>query len=253
MHDPGVAGAEVEGDDHLVLGKFGRNDEVPVDVVAVRRHLEGLAHRENQIRLRTTTARHVLDDIAQIVRRDPRAQPADGGEPIVDSAPVDDPVGGGDHERLRCHPRTETQGQITGAVQNDGKLDAEVVDELRALPPTDVGIRQHTVERHATRLTCRRHPNNATYTRSPIRIGQLFFLYVDAPLSPSHEPHRALRVKQPPVTIAQAARGYRPDEPDTSLTPAILSERAILDTRMEIAPPTLNRPGRRTRDRRKGW
>ena len=27
-------------------------------------------------------------------------------------------------------------------------------------------------------LTCRRHPNNATYTRSPIRIGRLFFLYV---------------------------------------------------------------------------
>ena len=27
-------------------------------------------------------------------------------------------------------------------------------------------------------LTCRRHPDNATYTRSPIRIGQLFFLYV---------------------------------------------------------------------------
>ena len=29
-------------------------------------------------------------------------------------------------------------------------------------------------------LTCRRHPNNATYTRSPIRIGRLFFLYVEA-------------------------------------------------------------------------
>ena len=30
-------------------------------------------------------------------------------------------------------------------------------------------------------LTCRRHPNNATYTRSPIRIGRLFFLYVELP------------------------------------------------------------------------
>ena len=27
-------------------------------------------------------------------------------------------------------------------------------------------------------MTYRRHPNNATYTRSPIRIGRLFFLYV---------------------------------------------------------------------------
>ena len=43
-------------------------------------------------------------------------------------------------------------GQIAGAVHDDGELDAEVVDEVHALPPTDVGIRQYAVERHAARL-----------------------------------------------------------------------------------------------------
>ena len=39
--------------------------------------------------------------------------------------------------------------------------------------------RRRTTDNKYQPLTCRRHPNNATYTRSPIRIGRLFFLYVE--------------------------------------------------------------------------
>ena len=45
-------------------------------------------------------------------------------------------------------------------------------------------------------LTCRRHPNNATYTRSPIRIGRLCFLYVstsEASISYGGRPARRAR------------------------------------------------------------
>ena len=44
---------------------------------------------------------------------------------------------------------------------------------------TSLPRRRETGNKHQP-LTCRRHPDNATYTRSPIRIGRLFFLYVEA-------------------------------------------------------------------------
>ena len=96
--------------------------------------------------------RHRGHDSLQVVRGDPRAQLAHGGEAIVDAAPVDDPVAGRDHEGLRGHTGAETQGQIAGAVQNDGERDSEVVHEVRARLPRDGGVRQDSVERHAARL-----------------------------------------------------------------------------------------------------
>ena len=91
-------------------------------------------------------------DVLQVVRRDSRAQPAHGGEAIVDPAPVDDPVAGRDHEGLRHHAGAETQGQIAGAVQNDRERDPEFVHKICACLPRDAGVREDAVERHAILL-----------------------------------------------------------------------------------------------------
>ena len=96
--------------------------------------------------------RHRLHRLAQIVRADAGAQSAHRGKAIVYPTPVDEAVGGGDDEGLRSYPRTEAPGQVTAAVQDDGKLDAEVVHEFRAFPPRDVGVREHSVELDAVRL-----------------------------------------------------------------------------------------------------
>ena len=72
MHHLGVAGAEFERGDDLVLAEARGNDEVAVDVLAARRHREGLGHPQHQVRLteaplgvRTERDRHGVVGIAQ--------------------------------------------------------------------------------------------------------------------------------------------------------------------------------------------
>ena len=62
-------------------------------------------------------------------------------------------------------------------------------------------------------LTCRRHPDNATYTRSPIRIGQLFFLYVrSVPLRRQYcQPSRMWAEFQERPRVAALRSGERLD------------------------------------------
>ena len=90
-----------------------------------------------------------LDDGAQVVRADPRAQLAHGGEAVVDAAAVDHPVGGGDNEGLRGHARAEAERQIAGRVHDDGERDPEIVHEVHARLPADVWVREDCVQRNA--------------------------------------------------------------------------------------------------------
>ena len=141
------------------LASMQRRDVAVGDLVepsAVRARLAPIVmkapDRLGCVWLRLAAVGQRLDDGAQVMRGNPRAQLAHGGEAIVDAAPVDDPVAGRDHEGLRGHTGAETLGQIAGAVQNDGERDTEVVYEVLARLPRDGGVRQDSIERHAVRL-----------------------------------------------------------------------------------------------------
>ena len=97
------------------------------------------------------------DGVLEVVAGDLVSQHADRFETVVDAAAVHDIIPGIDNEGLRGDNGVEAQGEITGGIEDDGKIETVLSREVPGFAHRQVGSRHDTVKRGAMRIgKCRK-------------------------------------------------------------------------------------------------